>query len=540
MSSLTRRRVAEDGETEKKFAQGQRLQSRERFADAEARYRKVLAVNPVHIGALTGLTECLIALKRERDAVGILDRAAEGTDKDARFLFDLANLCSNVKHASRARSLYERVLELDPENVPALINLGHLVDEQGETQHAVDLLSRAIELKPLSARAYGMLGKVLTGTSLHDDAMACYRRSIELDPGISQTWTNLGALLEILGRHREALDALHRALTIDPDCDAARWNLARVLLMVGETEAGWDMYGFGFACGQRQPYRPFPGLIWEGQDLTGKTIMVWREQGLGDDLFFSTCYTDLIARAGHVIIETDPRLVPLYRRTWPQATVRPEAWKSTGLGNYGEVDFDYTAPAGLVAAQLRRRVSDFPSAVNPLVPDPVRVAECRDWLASLGPGPKIGLSWTSKKVDDIRSINYTALADWKALFEIGGVQVVNLQYTNVDAEAEALEREFGLTLHRMPGLDLFKDIEGAAALTSCMDAAVVPSSFPAVLAGALGITCFYYSAPHGWTRLGTDRLPWFPSMRCYSVDHTTDKAKLAAGIVTDVARFLGK
>ena len=230
--------------------------------------------------------------------------------------------------------------------------------------------------------------------------------------------------------------------------------------------------------------------------------------------------------------------MPLYRRTWPTATVRAEAWKSTGLGNYGEVDFDYTAPAGLVAAQLRRRVSDFPAAPTPLVPDPARVAECREWLASLGPGPKVGISWTSKKVDDLRSIYYTRLADWTELFRLEGVKVVNLQYTNVDEEADALERESGVTLHRMPGLDLFKDIEGAAALTSCMDATVVPPSFPAVLAGALGVPSFYYSAPRGWTRLGTDHLPWFPSIRCYSIERATDRAKLTAEIVADVDRFL--
>ncbi|MEQ9151272.1 MAG: tetratricopeptide repeat protein [Parvibaculum sp.] len=538
MSTMMKRRAGGDSEIEKKFAQGQRLQARERYDDAESRYRKVLAVNPAHIGALTGLTQCLIAAKREGDAVGVLDRAAKDAGEDLHYMFDLAGLCASVKHTARARSLYERVLERDPDNVATLLNLGTILDDDGETQRAVDLISRAIELRPMSARAYGMLGKVLTGTRLYDDAMACYRRSIEIDPGIPQTWTNLAALLEILGRHHEALDALQRSLSIDPECDAARWNLARSLLSTGHTQEGWDMYGFGFACGQRQPYRPFPGLIWEGQDLTDKTIMVWREQGLGDDLLFSTCYTDLIARAGHVIIETDPRLVPLYQRTWPAATVRAEEWKSTGLGNYGEVDFDYTAPAGLVAAQLRRHVSDFPPSVSPLVPDPARVAECRDWLASLGPGPKVGISWTSKKVDDVRSVYYTRLADWKALFAIEGIEVVNLQYTNVDEEADALQREHGLTLHRMPGLDLFQDLEGAAALSACMDTIVGPSSFPVTVAGALGIPSFHYTAPHGWTKLGTDHLPWFPSIRCYSIAPSTDKAKLADEIAGDVARFL--
>ncbi|MFN6942696.1 MAG: tetratricopeptide repeat protein, partial [Parvibaculum sp.] len=276
---MTKRRPSSDSDTERRFAQGQRLQARERHEDAAARYRKVLASNPAHMGALTGLTQCLIATGHQSDAVALLDQAAKDAGRDIPRLFDLAVLCYSVKHNSLARSLYERLLEVDADNVPALINLGVLMDDMGEKQRAVDLLSRAIELRPDSATAYGMLGRTLTGTKLFDDALACYRRSIELNPGIAQTWTNLAALFEILDRQHEALQALQRALTIDPECDAARWNLARMLLATGYTEEGWDMYGFGFACGERQPYRPFPGLIWEGQDLSDKTIMVWREQG---------------------------------------------------------------------------------------------------------------------------------------------------------------------------------------------------------------------------------------------------------------------
>ncbi|MDZ4369182.1 MAG: tetratricopeptide repeat protein [Afipia sp.] len=539
MSALKKQRViASDGEIEKRFAQGQRLQARDRFADAEQRFRKVLALDPRHLGALTGLTQCLIAQKNQREAIETLDRAAANApDGDEIWLFELAGLCTTVKYLQQARTLYERALEIAPDMPSSLINLANVVEEQGEIQKAIDLLSRAIEVHPTSARAYGNLGKVLTGTRLHDEALACYRRAIELNPNISQTWTNLAALFEVLGRHHEALPALQQALNLDPNSDAARWNLARTLLTIGEIEAGWDMYGFGFACRERQPYRPFPGLIWEGQDLTDKTIMVWREQGLGDDLIFSTCYSDLIARAGHVIIETERRLVSLYQRTWPEATVRAETWTSTGLENYGEVDFDYTAPAGLVAAQLRRKLADFAAPRHALVPDPARVAECRAWLDTLGAGPKIGISWTSGKVDDIRALSYTKLANWKDLFAIEGAAIVNLQYTDVSAEADALQRERGLKLHCMPGLDLFNDLEGVAALTACMDAVVAPSSFPAMMAGALDRPCFHYTRK-GWTMLGTDRLPWFPAMRCYLIEDTSSASGFLNRIVADVGTFL--
>lgn len=542
MSTMTKARADQtkpaNSGLRKKLEQGLRLQAQSRHAEAVSRFRKVVNADRGNMHALMALAQSLIATGHENEAVSLLDETASKTPNTQDNLGDLAKVCLAIKHFAQAEKLYRRILDISPDAPDALINLANLVERRGEVQLAVDLLSKVIEQNPLAGDAYGSLGRVLAGAGMFEDAEACYRQAIALDPNAPAPYTNCAALLETLDRHEEALALVQRALTLNPDCDGTRWNLARLLLMAGHIEAGWDMYGFGFACRQRTPYRPFPGLIWEGEDLTDKTIMVWREQGLGDDILFSTCYTDLIARAGHVIIETDPRLVSLYQRTWPQATVRAETWTSTGLENYGKVDFDYTAPAGLVAAQLRRSLSAFPEEPHTLTPDPALVEKCRVWLQSLGPGPKIGLSWTSGNVSSVRSINYTSLDAWKALFEIEGAEVVSVQYTNIEAEAEALHRDFGLTLHRMPEVDLFSDIEAAAALTSCMDVMVGPPSFPVVLGAALGRPCFHYGPPHIWTRLGTNRLPWFPNTRCYSIGHLTNKKQLAANIVGDVASFL--
>ena len=542
---MTKRRSGETGadSIRKKFDQGLRLQAQDRHEEAVSRFRKVLFAEPDNMAALKGLAQSLIATKRENEAVKLLDGRAETVPETESALFNLANVCLAIEHFVQAESLFNRVLAINPQAPVALINLANLVEARGEAQEAVDLLSQVLEMDPNGGNAgdaYGVLARILANQAMFDDAIAAYRRAIELKPDNAIVYTNLTALLLSMGRNVEALQVCERALTLNPDCDSTRWNLSRALLASGYIEAGWDMYGFGFACGQRKPHRPFPGLIWEGESLKDKTIMVWREQGLGDDIYFSTCYSDLIARAGHVIIETNPRLVDLYRRTWPQATVRAEVAGSTGLGNYGTVDFDVTAPAGMVASYLRRSLDAFPAEITKLVPDPARVAECRAWLDTLGPGPKIGLAWSSSMVTKLRALVYTDLKDWTDLFAIEGASIVNIQYTNVEEDAEALKRDFGLTLHRMPGLDLFNDIEGAAALTSCLDTMVAPASFPMVLGASLGLPCFYYAPKRGWTKLGSDYLPWFPNVRCHTLDYTTDRRKLAAEVVSGVRDFLAR
>ncbi|MBX3506610.1 MAG: tetratricopeptide repeat protein [Parvibaculum sp.] len=545
MSSMMKRRkdTAESDSIRKKFEQGLRLQAQDRHDEAVSRFRKVVFAEPDNMGALKGLAQSLIATERQAEAIQLLDKRAETVAEAHAALTGLIGVCLAIEYFDLAEPLLKRLLEVEPDDPLALLNLANIHERRDEPQQAVDLISRIIEKDPTGDRAgdaYGALARVLASQAMFDDAIAAYRRAIELKPESSTVYTNLSSLFLNMGRNEEALKVCEQALNIDPECDGTRWNLSRALLAAGHIEEGWDLYGFGFACGQRKPLRPFPGLIWDGEPLKDKTIMVWREQGLGDDLYFATCYSDLIAQAGHVIIETNPRLIGLYSRTWPQATVRADTPASTGLGNYGKVDFDYTAPAGLVVSKLRRRISDFPAENTKLVPDPARVAQCRAWLDTLGPGPKIGLAWSSGVSSKLRALLYTELKHWVDLFAIEGASVINLQYAHFEEPAAELRREYGLTLHSMPGLDLFSDIEGAAALTSCLDAAVSPGTFPAVLAASLGIPVFYYSPKAGWPRLGTDRLPWFPTIRCHTLDYRTDRHALAREVTGNLRAFLGR
>ncbi|ABS64162.1 Tetratricopeptide TPR_2 repeat protein [Parvibaculum lavamentivorans DS-1] len=520
MSTMSNRRLAAGksvtGDLQKKYEQGLRLLDQGRANDALTRFRKVLAADPRHVNALNALCRSLIAVGRPDEAVHALDAAAASAPEDKQHLLALAGICFAYKHV-RAEELYRRVLTIDPDAFVALGNLASIIVEKAGYQEAVDLISHALEIRPDTAECYNTLGRALAGAAMYDEAEASYRRAIAINPELPTVYANYGALLDVVGRQQEALQLLQIALNMNPDCDGTRWNLARALLATGHIEAGWDMYGFGFACRERSPYRPFPGLIWEGEDLSDKTFMVWREQGLGDDLYFSTCYHDLVREAGHLIIETDRRLVSLYQRTWPEATVRAETGTSTGLGNYGEVDFDVTAPAGIVASRRRRSLQSFPANPRPLVADPARRQAARDWLATLGPGPRIGFCWRSSVRNPIRASFATRLEHWLDFLKLDTVQVVNLQYGEADEEIIEAEEKYGIRIHRMPGLDTMNDLEGTAALTAELDFFVAQWNASSEMAGALCIPGVVYLAAGNPVLLGTGGIPWHPCLKPFQI-----------------------
>lgn len=535
MSGLAKRRdkASDQDAIRKKFEQGIRLQAQSRHDEAVSRFRKVVFAEPDNMAALNAACQSLTKLARPGEAFRLIEEIAAQTPHDAPNLLGLANICFSYRHFSCAERLYRHVLDVNPGSFAALGNLASMLVDRREYQEAVDLLSRAIEIRPDSAEIYNTLGRALAGAAMYDEAEASYRRALSIDAKLGAVYANYAALLDIVGRHKEALELLRITLSTNPDCDSTRWNLARTLLATGHIEAGWDMYGFGFACGARTPFRPFPGLLWQGEDLAEKTIMVWKEQGIGDDLYFSTCYHDLIEEAGHVIIETDPRLVPLYKRTWPKATVRAETGTATGLGNCDTVDFDVTAPAGIVASHRRRSLASFPQNPPVLIADPERRQSARKWLATLGPGPRIGFCWRSSIRNHVRNSFATGLEDWICFLRRNDVQAISLQYGDAGEEIIEAGKKFGIRLHCMPGLDTMNDLEGTAALTAELDFFVAQWNASSEMAGALGIPGAVYLPAGNPVMLGTDRIPWHPCLRPFPVKPGFDPAMLAKAMTDD-------
>jgi len=119
------------------------------------------------------------------------------------------------------------------------------------------------------------------------------------------------------------------------------------------------------------------------------------------------------------------------------------------------------------------------------------------------------------------------------------VNCVNLQYDGADGELAELQSEHGLTIHQMPDLDLYNDLDGAAALTSCVDVVVTSPTSVAEMAGAVNKPTFCYVMCTHPMQLGTDHLPWFPDTRLYSMVDTSDHDELVANITNDVLAHIG-
>jgi len=480
-----------------------------KYDDAITSLETALELKPDYTDALMTLAGTL------RDA-GQLDAAIEAYEDLVEIAPEMAMAYYNLGNALHADGqgdeavfAFESAIEHDPSYVPSFINLAGVLNSGDRAEDALALSDKALELLPSSRSAMINRGNSLKTLVRFDEAEAQYRELIALNGADATAHDLLGTVLQGQARIEEAIAEYRVAIDLDGKEGLYKGDLSIALLANGSLTEGWKLYEARFGGGDALVRQRRIGLkTWQGESLAGKTLYIWREQGVGDDVRFASCFNDIVDRAkeegGKVLIETDPRLMTLYERSFPFAEIRAE----------GDVQFDrdidYDIAAGSLPGLVRNNLSQFPSTGGYLLPKPDQVAQLRAEIDALGGGLKVGIAWRSRNMTANRRRFYSELEDWKALFGKSNIQLINLQYDTVDEEINDVNSRLDAQIHQVAGLDLMNDLDSAAALTAAMDVVISAPVSVADIAGAVGSRCFAYGPHRHPMCLGTDHLPWYP------------------------------
>jgi hypothetical protein len=413
-------------------------------------------------------------------------------------------------HLDEAEQLYRRALAIDPQNADCLHLLGMIAFQSGQLTRAAALIRQAIELHPAAASYHSNLGNVLQAEGNLDEAEACYRRALELKPGQAEVHLNLGHTLKAQGEVDSALASYRQALTLKPDMAEARVAESTALLLQGDFASGWQ--GFEFRWQTRDydtPLRNYPQPMWRGEPLTSGRLLVWGEQGIGDEIMFAGVIPDLLRAGLPCVVDCDPRLQPLFARSFPRVEVL------SGYHQDCDAALNIAAhlPSGSLPALLRASRESFAAAVPYLVAGPAQRGRFRDRYHD--GRPRIGLAWhtTNRKSGRTRSIDLNLFAP---LFSLPDLRWISLQYGDHGAlEDEVLAAAAPLLIDRE--VDQLADIDTFAAQVASMDLVITIDNSTAHLAAALGVPTWLllpFAPDWRWQQTG-DRSPWYPSMRLF-------------------------
>jgi len=493
------------------------LRTQGRAEEALAHYAAALRIAPDLVDALSNAGSLLREQGRPEEAIGPLERAVALRPDAWTALVNLGIAYHERSRDADALRCFRRALELEPRAREALNGLGNALAAQDDVQGAIAAYREAIALAPAEADAYSNLGSVQQEQGDVGAAMASYRAALERRPDHADALSNLGYLLQEQGRLDEAIGWYERALAANPASARAGYNLALALLVRGEFARGWELHERRFAT--RPPVAvaralPMPALA--AADLaTPQRIAVWREQGVGDQVVYSTLVPELAARGHEIVLEVDRRLVAAYARAHPGWTVVAPEESGTAFARCTR-----QVAMGSLPRLLRPDAASF-DAQPPrlLAADPERVAACRARLAV--PGARLAaISWRSfqpKGRGYLQRKKSAGLAAFAPLAARADLRLVDVQYGDTAAERAQFAAAGG-RLERLDGLDLFNDLEGVLALIEACDLAITTSNVTAHLAGALGKPTFLFYpagvAPlHYWAPRADGGSRWYPSVR---------------------------
>ncbi len=503
--------------------QGNALQSLNRYEDALASYDQALAAKPDYDEARKNRGAALQALQRHEDALAVFSEilsthannpevlnntgvslfalgryadALSSWDKALRLAPGVAALFNNRGDALRllerpeeALASYAQALAIDPAMTEALLGSGGTQRILRRFDDALKTYDHILRGDPKNLGALSNKSVVLRDLLHYDEALVCVVAALALKPHYVEALINRGTVLHEMGRDDAALASFDAALKYEPGNAEAHWNKALSLLSLGDLARGWTEYEWRWQRpGFKSAARGFTQPLWQGEELDG-ALLLWGEQGVGDELLYASMVGDLVQRGLPIIWEADKRLVPLFQRSLPHTKVIAR------MTPPDPVTADKIIHAQISSASLgqhlRRTAADFPARLGYLRADETRAKDYRQRL--LGDKKRlVGVSWVSKN-PDFGVHKSSRLSDWAPLWQAAGehTQFVDLQYGDTIAERNAAP----VSPHHLDDLDLFNDIDGLAALIAACDLVITVSNTTAHLAGALGVPVWVLVPP---------------------------------------------
>ena len=493
------------------------LVSRGRAEEALAHYAQAVRLDPQLADAQSNFGNALRELGRVDEALPLLERAAQLKPASAPVQNNLGIAYFARNRFAEAAQAHRRALELDPGYHEALNNLANALAGMGREAEAIECYEQVVAAVPGYADAHSNLGLLLQERGEIERAMACYERALALKPDHADAINNLGYLLQEQGRREEAMELYRRAMRANPHSARAAYNLGLAHLCRAQFAEGWPLTELRYRTTPPVAVmRPFRVPPFTAADLgQGRRIAVWREQGIGDQLLYSTLLPELAARGERFVYETDRRLVAAYRRAHPEWQVVPPEESEAAFATCDR----HLAVASLPGLLRTSRESFERQPRALLAADAGRAAQYRRRLEK--PGVRLaGISWRSFQPAArgyLQRKKSAPLAAFASLSRRADLQLLDLQYGDTAAEREAFPREGG-RLARLDDLDLFNDLEGVLAAVEACDIVITTSNVTAHFAGALGKAAFlvYLGANppfHYWVPGEDGRCLWYPSVR---------------------------
>lgn len=494
---------------------GMTLHQMEKGEEAVIEFRRAIELREDFAKAYNNLGAALMKLGRLDEAVTACTKAI-GLQSDFKQGYNNLGLALRKKgDLAEAVSAYEKAVEIDPHYAEALSNLGMVLIGQGKLKEAGIKLEQVVSLVPNSAKFRNNLGVLFNREGRFAEAVAASEKAIAMSADYLEGYNNLGTALMELGRFSEAKTAFEAAIAINSECAEPHHNLSLILLLTGQFEDGLEEYEWRWRHdGFSTPVRPFPQPWWDGSANEVGKLLIWGEQGIGDEVQFFGLIRHIISLGIEVVVECDNRLAPLLQRSFPDTIVIGRSDPPSDV--LKDAAITHQIPMCSIPHVLGLPLNSISFPNHYILAD----ESCRDMLRSRYKAGKepllVGISWKSGNSQEgaKRSID---LEKWGPILKTANVRFVNLQYGECSSQLKASFERFGVEIFDDESINPLTNLEGFAGQVAAMDLVISVDNSTVHFAGALGVKVWTMlpTVPDWRWGLEGDSSSWYPTMRLF-------------------------
>ena len=480
---------------------GNLYEKQQDMLNAEACYRKSFEIDPGSIAAGVNLGNVLKMIGRPGDAEEVYNELLSISENNPDVFFNLAVLYQSLYRYEEAEIYYQKVIDIQPANNAALLNLGVVCLALFQYKRAIKLFSQILKADPDSVDA---------------------RRS-------------LSAVYKELNQLDQAKEQLLNILEVIPDDIKTRQDLSLILLQQGDFLRGWQEYEWRNRNVDGAESRwPYP--VWTNRETSIQTVLVYPEQGIGDEIMFSSCINDFSSYA-NIVLACDKRLEPLFRRSFPSVQVIGRKSDDADQWLCALPHIDTQISIASLPLYLRACHDDFFSGAGYLVADHAMVEKWRTRYSELDGRITVGISWKGGHEANTKLKRSNDLSQWKNIFQLSGVNFVNLQYGDCASDIALVKKMFNVTLHDWDDSNPLLDLDDFSAKIKALDLVVSIDNSTVHMSGALGVPTWIlqpYSPDWRWL-IDDPGSYWYSSVKQYRQRIQGDWVSVIDAIASDLS-----
>ncbi len=292
------------------FNMANELYNQGHHAEAVDYYDKAATLNPNIEQVYFNRGVVLTQMNQHEGAADSFMQAIHTKPSYAKAYVHAGNAFEKCNQHDEAINIYHKGIEVNPENADLHHRLGLVYKHKDKFNEAVEQLRIATEKNPQSNVYKLELANTLHLIDGSMEALELYEKVLEQNPNNHHVLYNFGYTLKKMGYIKRALEVYNHILAENPDYALARFSRSLSFLTLGDWHQGWPEYEWRWTAYNESP-KKFDCPVWEGEDIAGKRILIYAEQGLGDTIQFAR-YAELVKNMGaYVIVQTQRALKDL-------------------------------------------------------------------------------------------------------------------------------------------------------------------------------------------------------------------------------------